>query len=255
MEENLQPAWLVMSTARLERHLIEHKYPVPVMHDILHAVKLTKARQRKAKTKATVSHQLWDDILSAARLELGGVRTMKAQAKRQADAEFGNAGTVAKFNALCAYEDVLVEVTAKLVKVQKAGEFAPGQFVAYLKEETGRVIPNNGEHWADYVSAKHKRHVRDLFDAAPHPARGKRKVPFERRIAPDVHIIQRSFLVGQMKKAQDVIDQERQIATTPEAIAELDAREMDLQRAYLAMDNLKPTMPLPARWTGLLSHF
>lgn len=255
MEENIQPAWLAMSASRLERHLTAHKYPVPTMRDILQAVKLAKARQRKLKIKATVSHQLWDDILSAARLELGGVRTMKAQAKRQADAEFGNAMTAVKYKALCAYEDVLIAVIAKLVKLQKAGEFAPGQFVAFIKEETGRIIPNNGEHWTDYVSAKHKRHVRDLFDAAPHPARGKRKVPFERRISPDVHIIQRSFLVGQMKKAQDNLDSERSIATTPEAIAELDAREMDLQRAYLAMDNLKPTMPLPARWTGLLNIF
>ena len=253
MEENLQPAWLVMSTPRLERHLTEHKYPVPVMRDILQAVKLAKARQRKLKIKTTVSHQLWDDILSAARIELGGVRTMKSQAKRQADAEFGNVGTMAKYRALCEYEDVLVEVIADLVKVQKKGTFAPGQFVAFVKEEKGWDIPNNGEHWTDYVDAAQKRYVRDLFEATPNPARGKRKVPFERRVSPDVHIIQRSFLVGQMKKAKDDIDMERRIATTPEAIAALDVREMDLQRAYLAMDNLKPTMPLPARWTGLLN--
>jgi hypothetical protein len=253
MEEVLQPAWLAMSAPRLERHLTEHKYPVPVMRDILQAVKLAKARQRKLKIKATVAHQLWDDILSSARMELGGVRTMKSQAKRQVAAEFGNAGTAAKYKALSAYEDVLVEVIAKLVKLQKAGEFAPGQFVAFIKEETGRTIPNNGEHWADYVSDKSKRLVRDLFNAVPDPVRGKRKVPFERRVSPNVHVIQRAFLVGQMKKAQDEIDQERLFATAPELIAELDARDMDLQRAYLAMDNLKPTMPLPARWTGLLN--
>ena len=255
MEENLQPAWLVMSASRLERHLIERKYPVPTMRDILHAVKLAKARQRKLKIKTTVAHQLWDDVLSAARLELGGVRTMKSQTKRQADAEFGNAGTVAKYKALCAYEDVLVEVIADLVKVQKKGTFAPGQFVAFVKEQKGWAIPNKGEHWTDYVDDAQKRHVRDLFDATPNPARGKRKVPFERRISPDVHIIQRSFLVGQMKKAKDEIDQERSFTTDPEALAALGVREMDLQRAYLAMDNLKPTTPLPARWTGLLDLF
>jgi hypothetical protein len=254
MEENLQPAWLAMSASRLERHLTEHKYPVPVMHDILQSVRLVKARQRKAKIKATVTQQLWGDILSAARPELGGVRTMKAQVKSQ-DAEFGNAMTEVKYKALCAYEDVLTAVIAKLVKLQKAGEFAPGQFVAYIKEETGRVIPNDGEHWSDYVSEKDKRYVRGLFDAVPNPTRGKRKVPFERRISPDVHVIQRSFLVGQMKKAQDDIDSERSVASTPEAMAELDAREMDLQRAYLAMDKLKPRTPLPARWTGLLNNF
>jgi hypothetical protein len=254
MEENLQPAWLAMSASRLERHLTEHKYPVPIMRDILQSVRLVKAQQRKAKIKATVTQQLWGDILSAARPELGGVRTMKAQVKGQ-DAAFGNAMTAVKYKALCAYEDVLIAVIAKLVKLQKAGEFAPGQFVAFIKEETGRIIPNDGEHWSDYVSEKDKSYVRGLFDAAPNPTRGKRKVPFERRISPDVHVIQRSFLVGQMKKAQDNLDSERSIATTPEAIAELDAREMDLQRAYLAMDKLKPTTPLPARWTGLINRF
>jgi hypothetical protein len=253
MRENLQPAWLVMSAPRLERHLREHKYPVPVMQDIMNAVRLAKARQRKLKLKTTVSHQLWDDILKAARLELGGVRTMKSQAKRVADATFGNAGTAAKYKALSAYEDVLVEVIADLAKVQKKGAFAPGQFVAFAKEEKGWIIPNNGEHWSDYVDSAQKREVRNLFDAAPDPVRGKRKVPFERRISPDEHIIKRSYLVGQMKKAQDDLDMERKVTTNPELIAELDAREMDLQRAYLAMDNLKPTTPLPARWQGLLN--
>jgi hypothetical protein len=253
MEENLQPAWLAMSSARLERHLREHKYPVPMIQDIVQAVRLTKARNRKLKIKATVTQQLWADILHAARPELGGVRTMKAQAKSPRNAAFGNAGTDAKYKALCAYEDVLVEVIAKLVKLQKAGEFAPGQFVAFIKEETGRVIPNNGEHWSDYVSEKDKRRVRALFDAAPDPVRGKRKVPFERRISPEEHAIKRSFLVGQMKKAQDDLDMERKVTTNPELITELDAREMDLQRAYLAMDKLKPRMPLPARWQGLLN--
>jgi hypothetical protein len=253
MEENLQPAWLVMSTPRLERHLKEQKYPVPVMQDILQAVRLAKARKRKLRIKATVSHQLWDDILKAARLELGGLRTMKAQAKRQTAFEFGNAGTAAKYKALCAYEDVLTEVIADLVKVQKKGQFAPGQFVAFAKEEKGWDIPNNGEHWSDYVDSAQKHHVRTLFDAAPDPVRGKRKVPFERRISPDEHVIKRSFLVGQMKKAEDDLEAERRVATNPELIAELDARAMDLQRAYLAMDKLKPTTPLPARWQGLLN--
>lgn len=253
MEENLQPAWLAMSAPRLERHLKEHKYPVPVMHDIMQAVRLAKARQRKQKIKATVTQQLWADILHAARPELGGVRTLKAQAKNPKLADFGNDGTAAKYKALCAYEDVLTEVIAKLVKLQKAGEFAPGQFVAFIKEETGRIIPNNGEHWSDYVSEKDKRRVRMLFDAAPNPVRGKRKVPFERRISPDEHAIKRAFLVGQMKKAQDDLDMERKVTTNPELVAALDAREMDLQRAYLAMDKLKPRMPLPARWQGLIN--
>jgi|688.fasta_scaffold258025_3 hypothetical protein len=253
MEENLQPAWLAMNSARLERHLREHKYPVPLMRDIMQAVKLAKARQRKTRIKDTVVHQLWDDILSSARMELGGVRTMKSQAKRQADAEFRNAVTVAKYTALSAYEDVLVDVIAGLVKVQKQDKLAPGQFVSHAKEHRGWDIPNNGEHWSDYVDAEDKRHVRSLFEAVPDPIRGKRKAPFERRVSPNVHVIQRAFLVGQMKKAQDDIDLERSIATDPDYIAELAVREMDLQRAYIAMDNLKPTSPLPARWTGLLN--
>jgi len=255
MEENLQPAWLAMNTARLERHLREHKYPVPVMRDIMQAVALAKARQRRQRIKATVSHQLWDDILHAARDEVGVVRTMKSQSKRHAGPPASSAGTVAKYKALCAYEDVLVEVVAKLVKLQKAGEFAPGQFVAFIKEETGRIIPNNGEHWSDYVSAKDRRHVCALFDDVPDPIRGKRKTPFERRVSREEHIIKRASLVGQMKKAQDDLDMERKVTTIPELVAALDAREMDLQRAYIALDTLKPNKPVPARWQSLCNLF
>lgn len=255
MEENLQPAWLAMNTARLERHLREHKYPVPVMRDIMQAVALAKARQRRQRIKATVSHQLWDDILHAARDEVGVVRTMKSQSKRHAGPPASSAGTVAKYKALCAYEDVLVEVVAKLVKLQKAGEFAPGQFVAFIKAETGRIIPNNGEHWSDYVSAKDRRHVCALFDDVPDPIRGKRKTPFERRVSREEHIIKRASLVGQMKKAQDDLDMERKVTTIPELVAALDAREMDLQRAYIALDTLKPNKPVPARWQSLCNLF
>jgi hypothetical protein len=255
MKDNLQPMWLVMSESRLERHLKEHKYPTPVIQDILLAVRLAKAQNRKSRLKTTVSHQLWDDILQAARIELCGVRTMKSQTKRQTEAAFGNAGTAAKYKALSGYEDVLTEVIEKLVKVQKAGKFAPGQFVAFIKEETGRVIPNNGEHWSDYVSEKARREVRALFDAAPNPTRGKRKVPFERRISPQEHIIKRSFLVGQMKKAEDDLAAERKVTTNPELIGALDVRAMDLQRAYIALDTLKPTMPIPARWQSLCNLF
>jgi hypothetical protein len=255
MEDNLQPAWLAMNSARLERHLREHKYPVPVMRDIMQAVALAKARQRKNRIRATVSHQLWDDILHAARDELGVVRTMKSQAKRHAGPPASSAGTAAKYTALCAYEGVLVEVVAKLVKLQKAGEFAPKQFVAFIKEETGRDIPNEGEHWSDYVSAKDRRHVCALFADVPDPVRGKRKVPFERRISREEHVIKRAALVGQMKKAQDDIDSERKLATTPEAIGALDVREMDLQRAYIALDTLKTNRPVPARWQSLTNLF
>jgi len=255
MRDNLQPMWLAMSAAHLERHLKEHKYPVPMIRDILNAVLLAKARQRRGRIKATVTHQLWGDILQAARDELAGLRTLKSQAKRRSNNGFGNDGLDAKYKALCAYEDVLTEVIEKLVKVQKAGEFAPGQFVAFIKEETGRVIPNNGEHWSDYVSAKDRRRVQVLFDAAPDPVRGKRKVPFERRISREEHIIKRAHLIGQMKKAEDDLAAERKVTTSPELLAALDVREMDLQRAYIALDTLKPTKPIPARWQSLCNLF
>lgn len=253
MQEDLKPMWLVMSAPRLERHLIENKYPNRMVHEIMARVKLVKAQARRQKIKATVTHQMWDDILKAARIELAGVRTMKAQTTRRITESFGNSAYQAKFDALVAYESVLVKVIGKLRDVQKTDSFTPAQFAEHLLEEKGVAIPNKGAHWTDYVKESDKVKVERLFDAAPDPARGKRKTPFERRISPDEHIITKNYLEDQLVRARDELEAGFAVATTPEQKDAMQALEQDIQYAEYKLASTKSTEPLPAKWRSLLS--
>lgn len=252
MQEDLKPMWLVMSTPRLERHLEEQKYPYALRREIVARVKLVKAQARRQKIKATVTHQMWDDILKAARIELAGVRTMKAQTNRKYEESFGNSAYQAKLKALTAYEAVLVKIIERLRNVQRTDSFTPAQFAEHLREERGLAIPNKGAHWSDYVSAKDRGNVERLFNEAPDPARGKRKSPFERRISPDEHIITKNYLEDQLVRARRELEAGYAVAATDEQKKEMAALERDIQYAEFKLDSAKQTDPLPAKWRGLL---
>ena len=249
MHDDIKPAWLAMSSARLERHLEAKQYPAAVIRDLVVQVKGIKEQNRRQRLKRTVAHQLWSDVLQAARNELGGVRTMKAQERARQGTDIPQN---AKFTALMAYEDVLVDTIGKLSRLQKEAQFTPAQFVEHLHAQTGRLLPNEGSHWTDYVGEKSKAKVRELFNKTPDPARGKRKVPFERRISVQENTITRAYLNDQIKKAKEELDQLFAVTTDPDQIKELRAKEREIHRAIHALDKIKPTQPLPSRWTALL---
>ena len=245
MDEDIKPHWLSMSDARLQRHLTDQKYPVPIIRGIINRVRYLKVARRKARIKATVTQQMWDDIIKAARIELAVVRTMKAQAKSQ--------GIQAKFNALNIYGEAINEVMGKLKKLREAGDQTPKQFTAYIKQETGRVIPNDGTHWSDYVSAKQKEKINELFDTAPQASRGKKKIPFERKVSPDEHVVQKAFLVGQLAKVTQETEALLDRTTDPNERAELKQTLRDVQFAEYKLDIASKTAYLPRQWRGLLS--
>ena len=203
MTETIKPTWLAMSPARLWQHLHDKKYPTAMVMDIVAQAQRVKSERRKARIKQTVAQQLWHELLDAARIELGIVRTLKSQTKRRVIEEFGHASTQAKYDALCAYDAVITSVIERLRRAQRTGEATPSQFAKFLNDNGKGPIPNNGEHWSDFVKIKDRRDVERMFDNLPDPARGKRKTPFERRISPDEHVLKRAHLVGQLAKAKE----------------------------------------------------
>lgn len=253
MDEDIKPFWLDMSEARLQRHLLEKKYPMAIVRGIVTRVRALKTQRRKSRIKATVTQQMWDDILRAARLELARIRTMKAQLKStEMDGFMSNSGQ-AKFNALNIYGESIAEVIAKLRKLREAGDQTPKQFAAYIKQETGRVIPNDGVHWSDYVSAKLKEQIVELFNRAPMAARGKKKVPFERKVSPEENSVQRAFLVSQLEVARKETEELLMRTEDPEERKELKKILRDVHFADHKLDMASRTDFLPRQWRGLLS--
>jgi hypothetical protein len=253
MKPDIKPSWLAMSIPRLERHLTAKKYPTDLLQDTVRRVAKAKEQLRRQRIKTTKAYQLWADVLRAARIEIAGVRTMKCQTAALIKSADGVLQPDAKYKALSVYEDVLIATIEKLRKVQKADEYTPSQFVQYIHKETGRLIPNDGEHWSDYVGASTKLKIEVLFRDLPDPTRGKRKTPFERRISKEEHAVSRAHLVGQLEKAQVELEERLAMPSTSAGKQALDELEQDLQRANYVLSTLKHTSPLPARWQGLLN--
>lgn len=250
MNDLLKPYWLTMNESRLVSHLRHLDYPEPHIRNIVTAYREHKANRRIKRIKQTMTHQLWDFILQAARAELGVVRTMKSQLRRD---QFPSAAVNAKLGALEAYEAVIVDTVAKLRAVQKADELTPAQFVAHLYKEGKRQIPNNGTHWSDYVKLADRRRVEIMFENLPHTGRGKKKVPFERRISTEEHDKLRGKLLRTLSNELATAEQELAMVGNSFDKEDLQAKISRMQEAQYILDMLPSNAPLPPTWHGLLN--
>jgi hypothetical protein len=246
----LKPYWLTMSQARLHSHLRGLKYPEPIIRGALKALHEAKSAQRAKRIKQTVVYKLWDYLLSPARTELGVVRTMKSQLMSKAHDTADEAP--AKYKALSAYDDVLAETIATLRAVQKKDKLTPHQFAEQLRKRSQLVIPNRGEHWTDYVDATDKRRIEIMFENLPDPRRGKKKVPFERRISVEENDTKRVELAKRLVAEQDSAEQEYAMATNTVEKDRLKDLLDRMQEAQYRLDLLPSTAPVPATWHGLL---
>jgi len=247
MEQTLKTWWLKMSEARLRNHLtLKLKYPGEIVERIVQQVLREREDQRKRSIRKTVGFKAWQEMLAPARAELATVRVLKSQLKR------GAAEDDVRWDTLCQYEDCISALIEKLKKVQAAGEHNPTQFVAFLKTSVSRHIPNNGTFWVDFVPLKQRQHISTLFDKLPPPARGKKKVPFERRLPRAMHNAQRNSLYAQLEKVQQSTEVERGIAQNSFDIEHLDAMLLKIHNAKYNLDQTPRNKPLPATWHGLL---
>jgi hypothetical protein len=245
MDETIKKTWLNMSEARLRDTLHAQKMPSAIAGQLVARVQELKAERRKARIKATTAANSWDAIIDSARRERQSVYVRKTQTKKLVPPD------QRKWDALCAYETVITAVIEKLAKVQRSSEYTPKQFVAFIKEETGRAIPNGGLHWVDYIKASDRQRIILMFDALPPPTRGKRKTPFVRRMTRPAHKAQVKALSDRL--AVDIAGAEREyeVITDPEAQDALSAQIQDMYRAQFILDNDPPAM-LPLTWHGLL---
>ena len=252
MFKHIKPYWLTMSASKLQSHLRYHKYPADFIHNALAEYVEVKASRRATRIKQTVIYKQWHLILQPARTELGIVRTMKNVIKRE---EYLTEDLINKRKALDAYEEALVKIIAKLAAVQKQNELTPSKLVAQLREAGKQDIPNAGVHWTDYIPVATRRRVTALFDILPEPERGKKKVPFERRVSSEEHDKQRIQLVTTLNTEIEKAEQELEINPTMNSFDkdDLEKKLHDLYRAQFVLDGLKPTTPLPKTWHGLLT--
>jgi hypothetical protein len=246
MDDDIKSWWLNASEARVRNSLVAQKLPPIVVAQTVARVLELKKQRRKQRIKSTVTTKSWEPLIDNAKAERQTLLVAKSQLKNAVPID------QQRWEALCAYETVVAAVIERLRKVQESSEHTPKSFIAFLKEETGRVIPNNGEHWTDYVKASDRQRITLMFDALPPRQRGKRKTPFERRITKAAHKAQRLALIERLNTDIASAEREYEVTQDPEAHDKLNRQLDDMYRAQHVLDKTKPTAPLPATWHGLI---
>jgi len=115
------------------------------------------------------------------------------------------------------------------------------------KNQTPMQIHPERTHWSDYVPQRIRDEVSDAFNAIPHKAKAKTKVPFLRTVPVILHNKQRARLERRTIKALGVAEIDHTIDPSEENAQTL-ARIKDALKIIRAM---QPNEPVPATWHGL----
>jgi hypothetical protein len=120
--------------------------------------------------------ELWSNVISPLANEQRSVRSML----RYESQKYPNPK---RREALNAYADVLTKVKLKLREYRYYKERTPKAQAAHMAE-LGKTIPNDGEHWTDWVPERVKTAIENAFaelrdTLAPH---ARLKTPFPRTL-------------------------------------------------------------------------
>lgn len=244
---DLRKWWYTMGQKRLHNHLtVKLKYPPDLVESIKERIRTEREAQRRGGIKKSHVFNAWQTLLASARAEAGVVRVLKSQLKKSAPDD------EARWSALCAYEACIGHTIEKLKKVQAAGEHTPAQFAEFLKHETGRLIPNGGTFWVDYIKLSDRRRIEALFNSLPPPARGKKKAPFERRIPTALNKVLRRELAEQMERAEEALHMELDMRPDEDHTKKLEAQLKKIYAAKYALEQKPKNAILPTKWQSLL---
>ena len=109
-------------------------------------------------------------------------------------------------------------------------------------------LPNNGEHWTDWVPDKIKIRIALIFEALPHKTRAKRKVPFQRLTTPEQNAKARDKLLARTRKEIETLERKQEMNPTEVGQATLGR----MREALKVINRLTDTEHIPATWGSVL---
>jgi len=225
-------SYLTLTPNALHQRLLKERIHPAEMQAIKDEVAALKEAQRVDKITRTQRKTEWDKVLKPLRYELNNAKVGRAY---DLDDE-------ARVEAFDAYILVMETLLSKFAQPLASLEATPIQ----LALEKG--LPNNGEHWTDWVPDKIKTKISIIFEALPHKTRAKRKVPFQRLTTPEQNAKAREKLITRTRKEIETLERKQSITQT-------DAGQEQLGRMREAMKiilRLTDTEHIPATWSGVL---
>ena len=225
-------SYLTLTPNALHQRLLKERIHPAEMQAIKDEVAALKEAQRIDKITRTQRKTEWDKVLKPLRYELNNAKVGRAYDLDDEE----------RVNAFDAYILVMETLLSKFAQPLASLEATPIQ----LALEKG--LPNNGEHWTDWVPDKIKTRIALMFEALPHKTRAKRKVPFQRLTTPEQNAKAREKLITRTRKEIETLERKQSITQT-------DAGQEQLGRMREAMKiilRLTDTEHIPATWSGVL---
>ena len=225
-------AYLKLKPNDLHQRLLKERLHPADMQRIKDEVTATKEAQRIDKITRTQRKTEWDKVLKPLRYELNNVKVGRAY----------DLDDVERVEAFDAYILVMVTLLSRFAQPLATLDATPIQLAL------DKGLPNNGEHWTDWIPDKIKTRIALIFEALPHKTRAKRKVPFQRLTTLEQNAHARDKLLTRTRKEIETLERKQEMHSTEVGQATLGR----MRDALKLISRLTDTEHIPATWSGVL---
>lgn len=225
-------AYIKLTPNALHQRLLKERLHPAEMQAIKDEVAQAKEAQRIDKITRSQRKNEWDKLLKPLRYELNNAKVGRAY----------DLDDDARVEAFDAYILVMETLLTRFAQPVASLDATPIQ----LAMDKG--LPNNGEHWTDWVPDKIKTRIAIAFEQLPPKMRAKRKVPFQRLTTPEQNAKAKERLLRRTQKEIETLERKQSVTHT-EAGQHLLVR---MKQAMKIIVKLNDTEHIPATWSGVL---
>jgi hypothetical protein len=225
--------YLKLSANDLHNRLTERKLHPAEIERIKAEVAELKETLRVSRITRTQRKAEWDKVLQPLRYEINNARVGMRYGGELVPQE--------RTIAFSEYIRIMEKLVAMLDAPYKALDSTPIQ----IARDKG--LPNDGEHWTDWIPARVKDKITLLFNEVPVVPRGKRKIPFQRTMLPHQHETAKVRLLTKTRKEMETLERQANIQPTDARTAKL----TQMRRAIKIIEALDKNEAVPATWTKL----
>ena len=202
------------------------------MQRIKDEVAQLKEAQRVDKITRTQRKAEWDKLLKPLRYELNNAKVGRAY----------DMDDDTRVEAFDAYILVMETLLTRFALPMRSLEATPIQLAIE------KALPNNGEHWTDWIPEKIKVKVSAMFEDLPPKLRAKRKTPFQRISTPEQNAKAKEKLLRRTQKEIETLERKQSITQTEAGQATL----AKMKQAMKVIIKLNDSEHIPATWAGVL---
>ena len=225
-------SYLRLSANQLHMKLTKRKLHPSEINKIKDTVAQMKENIRVDKITRANRRTEWTKVLAPLRYELNSAKVGR---------NYNGDKCPQRIEAFDAYIAVMEKVNAMLARPAKLLEKTPIQIA------TAKNLPNNGEHWTDWIPHRIKQPIHDAFMAIPHKPKAKRKIPFLRTVTPNLHAKAKARLLSKTTKEIQTLETRILMQPTDERIEQM--RKM--KAALKIIENIEDNEFIPASWRGI----